>query len=208
MNAPVLRNPRGPTSSVEARILDTARAHVQKFGAKRVTVVAIAEELGMTHANVYRYFPSKAGLLDAVTTMWLRPLEARLREVAEGADPAADKLERLLMAVHGAYRRTLETEPKLFDLLVDAVEKARPVATQHRARVQGEVQRIVEDGVNSGGFAFTDRRRAMALIFDVAHRFIHPAAMRLDRDVQRAALANRFETALGLVMRALRFGRG
>jgi AcrR family transcriptional regulator len=208
MNAPVLRNPRGPTSSVEARILDTARAHVQKFGAKRVTVVAIAEELGMTHANVYRYFPSKAGLLDAVTTMWLRPLEARLREVAEGADPAADKLERLLMAVHGAYRRTLETEPKLFDLLVDAVEKARPAATQHRARVQGEVQRIVEDGVNSGGFAFTDRRRAMALIFDVAHRFIHPAAMRLDRDVQRAALANRFETALGLVMRALRFGRG
>jgi AcrR family transcriptional regulator len=208
VNAPIARHPHGATSSVEARILETARAHVQKLGAKRVTVVAIAEELGMTHANVYRYFPSKAALLDAVTTMWLRPLEVRLREVAEGADPAADKLERLLMAVHGAYRRTLEAEPKLFDLLVDSLEKGRPAATQHRARVQAEVQRIVEDGVNGGGFAFTDRRRAMALIFDVAHRFIHPAALRLDRDVQRAALANRFETALGLVMRALRFGRG
>lgn len=208
MTAPPVRASVGGASSGEARILETARAHVQKFGAKRVTIVAIAEELGMSHANVYRHFPSKAALLDAVTQAWLRPLEARLREVAEGADPAADKLERLLMAVHSAYRRTLETEPKLFDLLIEALEKGRPVAIQHRARVQAEAQRIVEDGINGGGFAFTDRRRAMALVFDVAHRFIHPAAMKLDRDVQRAALANRFEAALGLVMRALRFGRG
>ena len=199
---------KAPAPSVEARILDAARAHVGKFGPKRVTVVAIAEELGMTHANVYRHFSSKAALLDAVTAGWLRPLEASLHAVVDGADPAHDKLERVLMAVHGAYRRTLETEPRLFELLIDALENGRPVARQHRGRVQGEVQRIVEDGIADGAFALTDRRRAMALIFDVAHRFIHPAAMRLDRDVNRAALAARFEAALGLIVRALRFGRG
>ena len=199
---------KAPAPSVETRILDAARAHVAKFGPKRVTVVAIAEELGMTHPNVYRHFASKAALLDAVTAAWLRPLESSVHAVVEGADPAHDKLERVLMAVHGAYRRTLETEPKLFDLLIDALEHERPVARQHRSRVQGEVQRIVEDGIGDGAFALTDRRRAMALIFDVAHRFIHPAAMRLDRDVNRAALAARFEAALGLIVRALRFGRG
>ena len=125
---------------VEARILEAARAEVLKFGAKRATVVGVAERLGMSHANVYRHFASKAALLDAVTAAWLRPLEVRLHEVAEGADPADDKLERALIALHGAYRRTLDAEPQVFDLLVDAFEKGRPAAKHHRARVQAEVQ--------------------------------------------------------------------
>ena len=31
-------------------------------------------------------------------------MEARLREAADGADPAYDKLESMLIAVHRAYR--------------------------------------------------------------------------------------------------------
>ena len=197
-----------PAQSLESRIVEVARTHVGRFGPSRVTIVAIAEEIGMTHANVYRHFASKGAVLDAVTSSWLRPLEASLHAVVEGADPAHDKLERVLMAVHGAYRRILETEPQLFDLLIDALSRERPVARQHRSRVQGEVQRIVEDGIAGGAFAMTDRRRAMALIFDVAHRFIHPAAIRLDRDISRAALTTRFEAVTGLIVRALRFGRG
>jgi len=199
---------KAPAQSLESRIVDVARAHIGKFGPSRVTVVAIAEEISMTHANVYRHFASKAALLDAVTSSWLRPLESSVHEVVEGADPAHDKLERVLMAMHGAYRRILETEPQLFDLLIDSLKNERPVARQHRSRVQGEVQRIVEDGIAGGAFAMTDRRRAMALIFDVAHRFIHPAAMRFDRDINRAALTARFEAVMGLIVRALRFGRG
>jgi AcrR family transcriptional regulator len=192
----------------EARLVEMARAHVLKFGARRLTVVGVAEALGMTHANVYRTFPSKAALIDGVTASWLKPVEARLREVAESADPAGDKLERMLMAVHTAYRTRLEEEPALFDLLVDALENERGVAKQHRARVQGEVQKVVEEAIAGGAFALADRRRAMALIFDVAHRFIHPTALRLDRDVPRAALTQRFEAALSLLVRALRIGRG
>jgi hypothetical protein len=53
----------------------------------------------------------------------------------------------------------------------------------------------------------TDRRRAMSLIFDGAHRFIHPNAMRLDKEAASSALAGRFERILSIVLRALRTGR-
>jgi hypothetical protein len=53
----------------------------------------------------------------------------------------------------------------------------------------------------------TDRRRAMSLIFDAAHRFIHPIALRLDKDVASAALATRFETIVAVTLRTLRTGR-
>jgi AcrR family transcriptional regulator len=193
--------------SVEARILEIARAHVRKFGPARVTVVGVAQEAGMTHANVYRYFPSKAALLEEITASWLRPIEVRLREAADSADPAYDKLENMLMTIHRAYRQKLENDPAVFDLLIEALEEDRSSARRHRARVQSEIQRVVEEGVASGAFAMTDRRKAMSLIFDAAHRFIHPIALRLDKDVAGTALASRFETILAVTLRMLRTGR-
>ncbi|MDE3177465.1 MAG: TetR family transcriptional regulator [Pseudomonadota bacterium] len=192
---------------VEGRILAIAAEHVRRFGAARVTVVGVAAEAGMTHANVYRYFPSKAALLEEITAAWLRPLEAKLREAADGADPAHDKLERMLLAVHRAYREKLDGDPALFDLLIDSLSKERPAARKHRARVQSEMQRVVEEGVASGAFAMADRRRALALVFDASHRFIHPLALRLDRAAPAAALAQRFERVVAMTLRALRTGR-
>jgi AcrR family transcriptional regulator len=192
---------------VEVRVLEIAGAHLRKFGAGRTTIVGIAQEAGMTHANIYRYFPSKEALFEEVTAAWLRPLEARLREAADGADPAYDKLERMLLAIHRAYRQKLEADPALFDLLIGALDKAKGSARRHRARVQSEIQRVVEEGMASGAFAMSDRRRALSLIFDAAHRFIHPLAMRLDVETAGAALETRFERIIALVLRALRSGR-
>ena len=196
-----------PAESIEARIVEIARAHVRKYGHQRTTVVGVAADAGMTHANVYRYFPSKTVLLDEVVASGLRPLEALLREAADGADPAHDKLERMQTAVHRAYRGKLDDDPPLFDLLVEALVKNRSIARKHRARVQSEIQRVLDEGVAAGAFAMTDRYRAMSLIFDAAHRFIHPAALRLDEDVSADAVASRFETVLAMTLRALRAGR-
>jgi AcrR family transcriptional regulator len=196
-----------PAEPNEARLVDIARAHVRKFGHARTTVVGVAGDAGMTHANVYRYFPSKSALLDEVVASGLRPLEERLCEAADGADPAHDKLERMLIAVHRDYRAKLDEDPALFDLLIEALAKNRPSARKHRARVQSEIQRVLEEGVASGAFAMTDRRRAKSLIFDAAHRFIHPVALRLDRDAAAGAVASRFEAVLAMTLRALRTGR-
>ncbi len=196
-----------PPEPVESRILAIAAEHVRRFGAARTTVVGVAAEAGMTHANVYRYFPSKIALMEEITAAWLRPLEAKLREAAEGADPAYDKLERMLLAVHRAYRGKLDADPALFDLLIESLTKERASARKHRARVQSEMQRVVEEGVASGAFAMADRRRALALVFDTSHRFIHPVALRLDRETPAAALAQRFERIVSMTLRALRTGR-
>ena len=196
-----------PSEANEARLVEIARAHVRKFGHARTTVVGVAAEAGMTHANVYRYFPAKTALLDEVVAGGLRPLEARLREAAEGADPAYDKLERMLLAVHRDYRSKLDDDPELFDLLIEALIRNRPSARKHRSRVQSDIQRVYEEGVASGAFAMTDRRRAMSLIFDAAHRFIHPVALKLDKDASPHAVATRFETVVAITLRALRTGR-
>jgi AcrR family transcriptional regulator len=192
--------------AADQRILELACEHLRQFGPKRTTIVGIAEAANMSHANVYRYFPSKKGLIEAVTALWLKPLEAELRVIVEGQDPAYDKLERALAAVQRAYRHKCEADPILFDLLCEAVTLDGAVARKHRNRVQGEIQKIVEEGIGSGSFRVQDRRRAMALVFDLANRFIQPVSIALDRNAPAADLESRAARAIAVIQRALTFG--
>ena len=205
--APATLAPMSAPEPTDVRILDRAAEHIRRFGPGRTTVTAIAHELGMSHANVYRYYPSKAGLLEAVTGLWLKPLEAALHEIADGPDPADDKLERMLGLLGQGYRRKLDEDAPLFDLFVAAMVAGEGVARKHRNRVQAVIGRVLEDGIGAGAFAQQDQRRAMALIFDLLHRFIHPVAIGLDRQAPRGQLDQRFERAVRLTLRALAQGR-
>jgi AcrR family transcriptional regulator len=194
------------TEATDARILDLAAEHIRRHGIERTTVVAIAREAGMSHANVYRYFPSKEALVDSVTAHWLRPVETGLHDIADAPDPADDKLERLLVAVHRAYRRKLETDPNLFRLFTAAIGENRGVARKHRNRLQTEIGRILEEGMAGGAFQPADARRSLALVFDGAHRFIHPVCVAMDAEVPRPQIENRFERVVRLILRALATG--
>lgn len=192
-----------PPEPTDAKILRIAADHVRKYGLERTTVVSVASEAGMSHANVYRYFPSKDSLVEALTDHWLKPIEAGLHEIADAPDPADDKLERVLSAIHRAYRNKVETDPNLFAIFSDAVEEGRALARRHRSRVQSEIQRVLEEGMGGGVFRPGDLRRATGLVFDGVHRFIHPVSVKLDRDVPREQIDSRFERLTRVVLRAL-----
>ncbi|RZK85941.1 MAG: TetR/AcrR family transcriptional regulator [Methylobacterium sp.] len=169
------------------RLLGIATEHLARLGPKRVTVVAVAAEAGMTHANVYRYFPSKDALLDAVAGRWLRDIETRLAGIADAPDPADDKIERLLTALAALQRDALQDEPNLFAVHLDATVAARPIARRHRVRLRSLVERVIEEGMATGTFSARDRERAIAYIFDASYRFTHPLAIQHDAEVPRDA---------------------
>ena len=187
----------------DARILDIAADHIRRHGLARTTVVGIAAEAGMSHANVYRYFPSKDSLIDALTDHWLKPIESGLHDIADSPDPADDKLERIVSALYRAYRNKVETDPNLFKIFVEAVEEGRAIARRHRSRLQAEILRVIDEGMTGGVFRQGDQRRAMALVFDGLHRFVHPVPARLDRDVPREQMDRRFERMAQVVLRAI-----
>ncbi len=200
----ILERPR-PASpeGAPARLLALAEMEIRTIGFKRMRVVAIAEAAGMTHANVYRYFPSRQALADAVTVGWLKPVEAALLDAATAPDPAIDKLERMLLTLSRAYRDRLERDPNLFALFVDAMEASRPVARRHRARLREQIGRVVEEALDEEIGGVVDRDGATALLFDVAHRFLHPTSLMQDRDMPRATFDQRLSNALEVALGAL-----
>ena len=192
--------------ATDARLLDLATTSLRRHGPRRTTIVDIAAEAGMSHANVYRYFPSKAALFDAVTAAWLRPIEASIRIVSEGPDPAKDKLERLLLSLFRFYRDKLEGDAVLFGIFVENVRSNAASARRHRLRVQQDVSNVLEEGRAQGSF-HGETRTALILTFDLCHRFIHPVSIALDADVARAAIDMRAARTVRLLLRALAAGR-
>jgi AcrR family transcriptional regulator len=195
--------PREPS---EMRILSVAGEHLRQHGLRRFTVVAVAEEAGMTHANVYRYFPSRTALIDAVVDVWLKSAERSLADIADGPDPAEDKLERLILALAKANRNLLHEEPHLFAALSQAVAKRHAISRRNRTRVRALFERVIDDGIATGAFEPRDRDRAIAFVIDATHRFIHPAALELEADVPQESVDARLATLIRVALRTLATG--
>lgn len=205
LSGPAARARPTPVST-DARLLAIAAEHLRRLGPKRVTVVAVAAEAGMTHANVYRYFPSKDALLDAVAGRWLREVEARLAGISDAPDPPDDKIERLLTALAAAQREVLASEPHLFAVHRDAALASRPIARRHRGRLRTLVEHVVEEGIGTGSFAARDHERAIAYIFDASYRFTHPLAIGHDADLPADLIEARLGAVIQAIQRALRTG--
>ena len=201
----MIEAPKSPESTLQ-RILNAAIAEISAHSSERTTVVSIAQSAGMTHANVYRHFASKTALFDAISQGWLKPLEAQLGEIAESPDPARDKLERLITALFRAYRDRLDTDPRLFDLFVDAFKENRAPARQHRARIRILLDRIFDEGLSTGSLAIKSREKAMILVFDTLYRFLQPEAIRLDQEIPSRAIEARLLLTLSTLVRALAAG--
>ena len=198
--------PTAAPASHDLRLLAIAADHLRRFGAKRVTVVSVAEAAGMTHANVYRYFPSKLALIDAVAEHWLKSLEAAVAEIADAPDPADDKLERLLLALAHAHRDLLLRDRHLFDVYADAAAGSRAIARKHRARLRQLVERVIDEGITTGMFEPRDREKALAFVLDAAYRFTTPVAVRLDTAMPQEQFEIRVGTMIHAIQRALSTG--
>src|ERR1043165_5323581 len=80
-----------------ARIMETAETLFRRLGFAKTTVADIASELGMSPANVYRFFPSKNAIVQAICQRCLAELEAKIWAVARSREPAPARLERLVL---------------------------------------------------------------------------------------------------------------
>ena len=167
----------------EGRLLAIALRHIRRDGWKRLTVVRIAEDAGMTHANVYRYFASKAAIGDRVVTDWLREIEQRLNDISQSPDPADDKLERFVTLLARAYDEKATGDPEVFAIFTDAAENGEAVAARHRQRTRELLRRVLDEGIGTRLFS-GDLRRLERLTLDGLHRFLDPHSVR--RSVARA----------------------
>lgn len=188
---------------VQARLVAIAADHIRRFGPERVTVVAVAREAGMSHANVYRFFASKAGLIEAVVVAWARTVELQLGDIANAPDPADDKLERFLSAWARAQREGLDRDPPIYATFAALWTARRDTIMAHRARLRAFLASIVDEGVEPGPFRVKDEDRAVSFVADAMQRFIHPVLVMEMRELSRSQVEQRLAVMTRTIVRTL-----
>ena len=182
------------------RILEAAEDVLRRFGPAKATVVDVARALGVSHGSVYRHFPSKAALRDAVTERWLHRVSTPLDAIARGKGPAPDRLRRWLEQLMTAKRRKVLDEPELFATYIRLAADAREVVNGHVQELTGQLARIIADGIESGAFTVNDAQATARAIFSATARFHNP---RHASEWSDPAIDRDFEGVWSLVLAAL-----
>ena len=160
------------------RILDAAEELLRRFGPAKTSVVDVARSLGMSHANVYRHFASKADLQDAVTRRWLRRISEPLAATAHGPERATVRLQHWMVQLTASQSDRVLTEPELFATYRELAEQARGVIEEHAAELRRQLAEIISGGVREGDFRVSDAAAAAAILLNGTLRFHHPHFVR------------------------------
>ena len=139
-----------PGDAASERILEAAIRQAEEFGVRRFTIGDVAQRVGVSRVTIYKYFPGKDRLIEAVL---LHELRRFLRDVDAAVAPYDTLEERLVegfvfgltyLRRHRLLNRLLRTEPEL--LLPFLTVKAGPVLAASREFIAGFARREAEAG--------------------------------------------------------------
>ena len=182
------------------RILEVTEDVLRRFGLAKATVVDVARALDVSHGSVYRHFPSKASLRQAVAKRWLDRVNAPLQEIAETSGPAPARLERWLRTMFAIKHKKVSDDPEMFRTYLTLAQEACKVVKAHKDGLVDQIVHILSDGVEQGAFEVTDLKASARAIFDATSRFHHPAHA---EEWSEAELAARIDAVLALLLKGL-----
>jgi AcrR family transcriptional regulator len=157
------------------RILEVTEDVLRRYGLAKATVVDVARALDVSHGSVYRHFPSKASLREAVAKRWLERVNAPLQKIAEDSGPAPARLDRWLRTLFSIKHKRLGDDPEMFATYLTLAREACKVVKAHKDGLVDQIAHILSDGVKQGLFQVADVKVSAQAILDATSRFHHPA---------------------------------
>jgi AcrR family transcriptional regulator len=164
-------------SDTRTRILTTADRLYRQIGYQKTTVADIARELGMSPANIYRFFRSKDEINEAVGHQLLGEVIATAVEIAGREAPAAERLRALFSTVQHMNAERFTVEKKLHELVALAISENWEMVKAYVERMDGVIASIIADGMVRGEFRSGDPLLSARCLHTAMIRYSHPRLM-------------------------------
>jgi AcrR family transcriptional regulator len=157
-------------------ILDAAEQVLRRYGPDKTSVVDVARALQVSHGTIYRHFPSKAALREAVTGRWLHKISDPLFIISEQSDGSAAECLRLWFeTLVQSKRRYAATDPEMFTMYTAVTLEAVDMITIHVDHLISQISRIIEKGIQRLEFKPGEPLVIAKAMFIATSRFHHPA---------------------------------
>jgi AcrR family transcriptional regulator len=169
---------RAGSSDTREEIVTVSERLFRTAGYRKTTIADVAAELGMSPANVYRFFESKAAINEAVAERVLRGITDELADIADKADLAPrDRLRRLLLDWAAVSVAEFMADKRMHDMVEAAMSESWQVCEDYGLRVEAIIARIIAEGAETGAFVVADVQAAARCVKAAMLRFVDPGIM-------------------------------
>ncbi|MEU8341012.1 transcriptional regulator, TetR family [Actinomadura meyerae] len=183
-------------------IVSATEEVLRRHGPEKTTVLDVARLLGVSHGSVYRHFPSKAALREAVIRRWLDRVRDQLTATVRASGlPAPDRLHLLLTTMFATKWTKAREDPELFATFRVLAADHSEVSAAHVDFLLAEVRAIVADGIETGAFAPGDPEAVARAVLDATTRFHDPTHA---AEWQSPAAGAESEAVISLLLNGLR----
>ncbi len=176
--------PTAAAQATRAAIIDTAERLYRTLGYQKTAVADIARALRMSPANVYRFFPSKAAITQAIAARILDGLEAAAWAVARGPGSAPDRLRALFRLLQEQTLALFFDQRRMHDMVAAALTEHWGIVAAHIGEIDAAFRHIVADGQAAGVFAAIDADEAARMMHGACVLFTHPILVQECQDTK------------------------
>jgi len=161
--------------SIHERILAAARKRFSHFGYGKTTMAELAADCAMSPGNLYRFFPGKLDIAEAIA---LEEEEDRLKAL-QAIATAKNKSARIRL--HDYFFHELRSTYKRFEEDPNAIEIARIISRERpqfgEKRIAAErllLAGILKDGAETGAFVVCNYDYTAELLHSATLKFRFP----------------------------------
>ncbi|HXY59663.1 MAG TPA: TetR/AcrR family transcriptional regulator [Methylocystis sp.] len=169
--------PNARRGEQRCEIVSVAARLFREFGFKKTTVADIAEALGMSPANIYRFFAAKAEINEEVVRQMMREVEEALAAIVNGPGSATERLRALITTNERMNADRYISERRLHEMVEVALEEKWPIVKEHVNRIDALIEAVIASGMKSGEFAPGDAKLAACQMHAACTQFCHPRLM-------------------------------
>lgn len=138
-------------------ILAAAEERFRTYGYNKTTMVEIAQDCGCSAANLYRYFPSKQDIAEAVSLRCMNDRVDALREVIRQPNASAEQRLRSYVTQNLKYTQEIYADsPKIIELVAYMLEQRQGLVHEKIRAQCSLIAEILAYGNETGEFVIND----------------------------------------------------
>ncbi len=180
------------------RILEAAERLFKHYGYSKTNVADIAKDLGMSPANIYRFFSSKAEIHRALASKLLDASRDVALENAKRTVSVSERVRDHFLQQHKITVDTMLHDDKVHEMVVVAIQEQWSVIEDHIMQMREIVAGLVREGIAAGEFRAQDADAAAECLCDCTVTLCHPQI------IAECLIENRRTTPADLVDFAIR----
>jgi AcrR family transcriptional regulator len=146
----------------------------RQIGFRKTTIADVAGALGMSSANIYRFFASKDALTEAICRNVLGGLIETVRSTAAAPGPAAERIRAVMMLLHRNHREQMIHQKRVHEVVAVAMEQNWGAIQEFLGACDAVVAALVREGQASGEFGPGDPDLLGKRTMDACASVLHP----------------------------------